>query len=142
LASPSASCHPLISISAMLLYVSLFSLLFFFLMIRRPPRSTLFPYTTLFRSGEHGLRPAERLLGIDYPVGLVQRREEGGECFCVRECGVIAKESESASRVRHPEHLEEEAAEQARQHANGEKEGRPASDPALAIQRDATPRHD
>src|SRR5947209_19947380 len=33
--------------------------LFFFLMIRRPPRSTLFPYTTLFRSrsstGSHGL---------------------------------------------------------------------------------------
>src|SRR3712207_7162294 len=27
------------------------TLLFFFLMIRRPPRSTLFPYTTLFRSG-------------------------------------------------------------------------------------------
>src|SRR3712207_8542979 len=25
---------------------------FFFLMIRRPPRSTLFPYTTLFRSGD------------------------------------------------------------------------------------------
>src|SRR2546425_6662889 len=40
-------------------------LLFFFLMIRRPPRSTLFPYTTLFRSpaardhGAHGR--AERL---------------------------------------------------------------------------------
>src|SRR3989454_3497276 len=30
--------------------LSLF-LFFFFLMIRRPPRSTLFPYTTLFRSG-------------------------------------------------------------------------------------------
>src|SRR6266446_7233115 len=29
---------------------SCFSLFFFFLMIRRPPRSTLFPYTTLFRS--------------------------------------------------------------------------------------------
>src|SRR2546422_8194558 len=28
-----------------------YSFLFFFLMIRRPPRSTLFPYTTLFRSG-------------------------------------------------------------------------------------------
>src|SRR4030066_2596559 len=27
-----------------------FYLVFFFLMIRRPPRSTLFPYTTLFRS--------------------------------------------------------------------------------------------
>src|SRR3989475_9419602 len=31
------------------------SLLFFFLMIRRPPRSTLFPYTTLFRSREKGI---------------------------------------------------------------------------------------
>src|SRR2546422_3254371 len=33
--------------------------LFFFLMIRRPPRSTLFPYTTLFRSlrAEPGRRP-------------------------------------------------------------------------------------
>src|SRR5688572_31806239 len=29
---------------------------FFFLMIRRPPRSTLFPYTTLFRSGGDPLR--------------------------------------------------------------------------------------
>src|SRR2546427_6153611 len=31
-------------------------MLFFFLMIRRPPRSTLFPYTTLFRSArtQHG----------------------------------------------------------------------------------------
>src|SRR5438105_8684749 len=32
-----------------------FSYHFFFLMIRRPPRSTLFPYTTLFRSVAHGL---------------------------------------------------------------------------------------
>src|SRR3712207_9299392 len=30
--------------------MSYFHFLFFFLMIRRPPRSTLFPYTTLFRS--------------------------------------------------------------------------------------------
>src|SRR2546422_11704180 len=29
---------------------SIFYVFFFFLMIRRPPRSTLFPYTTLFRS--------------------------------------------------------------------------------------------
>src|SRR5439155_24798131 len=35
------------------------SVFFFFLMIRRPPRSTLFPYTTLFRS----LRWPIRLLG-------------------------------------------------------------------------------
>src|SRR6266513_4802522 len=31
-----------------------FILFFFFLMIRRPPRSTLFPYTTLFRPHPHG----------------------------------------------------------------------------------------
>src|SRR5260221_11393971 len=31
-------------------YVSALLFIFFFLMIRRPPRSTLFPYTTLFRS--------------------------------------------------------------------------------------------
>src|SRR2546425_12797970 len=42
-------------IYVLLLVLSFF---FFFLMIRRPPRSTLFPYTTLFRS-----RPASRLLG-------------------------------------------------------------------------------
>src|SRR2546430_11946842 len=34
---------------------------FFFLMIRRPPRSTLFPYTTLFRS-HHDARDREHLL--------------------------------------------------------------------------------
>src|SRR3712207_8242057 len=55
----------------------------FFLMIRRPPRSTLFPYTTLFRSAhrdvgdQHGglaRRPAERIgdrrlgvLGLELP---------------------------------------------------------------------------
>src|SRR2546430_7647062 len=31
----------------------MFGFVFFFLMIRRPPRSTLFPYTTLFRSLDH-----------------------------------------------------------------------------------------
>src|SRR5215813_14313935 len=34
-------------------YFFFFSFFFFFLMIRRPPRSTLFPYTTLFRSAGH-----------------------------------------------------------------------------------------
>src|SRR5256885_14499792 len=39
---------------------------FFFLMIRRPPRSTLFPYTTLFRSADPGPgrhRPRRRAEG-------------------------------------------------------------------------------
>src|SRR2546428_1400221 len=40
---------------------SFISSLFFFLMIRRPPRSTLFPYTTLFRSMSKGM---QQRLGI------------------------------------------------------------------------------
>src|SRR5207249_12073153 len=41
------------SFSLLLLFFAYFNFFFFFffLMIRRPPRSTLFPYTTLFRSG-------------------------------------------------------------------------------------------
>src|SRR6201995_6162265 len=35
--------------------LSCLSFFFFFLMIRRPPRSTLFPYTTLFRSHDQGV---------------------------------------------------------------------------------------
>src|SRR2546430_8699148 len=41
------------------------SFFFFFLMIRRPPRSTLFPYTTLFRS-DGRLGPVARVLH-DHP---------------------------------------------------------------------------
>src|SRR2546429_3577174 len=40
---------------------------FFFLMIRRPPRSTLFPYTTLFRSID--------VSGRSVSAGIVERRE-------------------------------------------------------------------
>src|SRR5206468_5263047 len=43
-----------------------FIFLFFFLILRRPPRSTLFPYTTLFRShrvtNPHWIYPGEVLL--------------------------------------------------------------------------------
>src|SRR6266481_8437182 len=37
-----------------------FIIFFFFLMIRRPPRSTLFPYTTLFRSAPDARPAADR----------------------------------------------------------------------------------
>src|SRR6267142_4255696 len=42
--------------------IAVISLWFFFLMIRRPPRSTLFPYTTLFRS-RRGRRRRRRAVG-------------------------------------------------------------------------------
>src|SRR5438477_4446983 len=47
-------------------------------MIRRPPRSTLFPYTTLFRSGDN----AEAYFGFDNEHITFQRRNpaEGYQC--------------------------------------------------------------
>src|SRR5690606_40950511 len=52
------------------------ALTIFFLMIRRPPRSTLFPYTTLFRSGvgrEAPIRQDFRPHEVDEPL----RRDAG-----------------------------------------------------------------
>src|SRR6266571_309554 len=51
-------------------------MVFFFLMIRRPPRSTLFPYTTLFRShrrdaGRDRQRGSRRLVNRRFARGLV-----------------------------------------------------------------------
>src|SRR5215469_17825379 len=54
--------------------ISLVSSFFFFLMIRRPPRSTLFPYTTLFRSRE-GVT-AFRVYDRDLPQYPCSRSEE------------------------------------------------------------------
>src|SRR2546426_5803370 len=48
--------------------------LFFFLMIRRPPRSTLFPYTTLFRSRVQMSGETEQ------PGTAVLGRTQRGEC--------------------------------------------------------------
>src|SRR5256885_10111693 len=54
-------------------------ILFFFLMIRRPPRSTLFPYTTLFRSlsGTLSADAARRLTDRDGESLDVVRRKAG-----------------------------------------------------------------
>src|ERR1039458_10901030 len=45
---------------------------FFFLMIRRPPRSTLFPYTTLFRSVFVAVQAEDRIPGALHRLGLAQ----------------------------------------------------------------------
>src|SRR2546430_15591263 len=51
---------------------------FFFLMIRRPPRSTLFPYTTLFRSvaGRHGRGEVDRLRRMPRVRHATRRRRD------------------------------------------------------------------
>src|SRR3712207_7023580 len=76
--------------------------MFLFLMIRRPPRSTLFPYTTLFRSRlatEAGLRVVgEGFVDRAYrPDGcLVSRREPGAVLHSVAE--VAARAARMATR--------------------------------------------
>src|SRR5258708_11726094 len=68
---------------------------FFFLMIRRPPRSTLFPYTTLFRS----LCFQADLLTIDDMV--LQALFDG---FALR-CFLGARSEEHTSELQSPDHL-------------------------------------
>src|SRR3712207_8324765 len=52
-------------------------------MIRRPPRSTLFPYTTLFRSRDRG---AGHLLSAGRPVALQQYRRQFTDRGAVPQC--------------------------------------------------------
>src|SRR5258707_13890113 len=56
-------------------YRRLLPLFFFFLMIRRPPRSTLFPYTTLFRS-QADIQDAPGAVPLPPVRGDVRRSEE------------------------------------------------------------------
>src|SRR5258708_26025612 len=74
-------------------------------MIRRPPRSTLFPYTTLFRSQGHQSQEVDR----DTDVLLVAHLPGDGEAFlqpCVRLCKIALKRSEEhTSELQSPDHL-------------------------------------
>src|SRR5258708_3235037 len=78
-------------------------MLVFFLMIRRPPRSTLFPYTTLFRSGD-GL------------AGIPERDSRTGDAeVCVRSSErdgyAVYRTQTSASPVRDRKRSEEHTSE-------------------------------
>src|SRR5438132_9199048 len=57
------------------MFFFVFFLFFFFLMIRRPPRSTLFPYTTLFRSCRAIPRPSLHCPKLNF-AELARRRSE------------------------------------------------------------------
>src|SRR3712207_7693623 len=69
-------------------------------MIRRPPRSTLFPYTTLFRSRRED--PRDRIGGGDHP------RRDGDPGAARARGGVAVREVELvAARARSEEHTSE-----------------------------------
>src|SRR6476619_7703856 len=56
-----------------------FTFFFFFLMIRRPPRSTLFPYTTLFRSRDTRWPPGAIATGAPDCVAAARSEEHTSE---------------------------------------------------------------
>src|SRR5258708_17889990 len=65
-------------------------------MIRRPPRSTLFPYTTLFRSRHCSIYPNPR-----YP----RRRNVPRDCLVRSSFGTPVRSEEHTSELQSPDHL-------------------------------------
>src|SRR5690606_41755040 len=82
---------------------------FFFFLLRRPPRSTLFPYTTLFRSQIHACRPADP----DDRLARIARDEgAGARCHGHRARARHHHQGEHrAPRIRRQERSEEHTSE-------------------------------
>src|SRR3712207_8488429 len=68
-------------------------MLCFFLMIRRPPRSTLFPYTTLFRSGGERVTAGPRDLGAGGLQGAAENGRFLGDVEAARDAHPFQRKS-------------------------------------------------
>src|SRR2546422_2157466 len=79
-----------------------FFLLFFFLMIRRPPRSTLFPYTTLFRS--LGTTTA-KMDAVTTPTQHLVFNLTGGVDFFSQRNDILSRSEEHTSELQSRLHL-------------------------------------
>src|SRR5258706_5125900 len=74
---------------------------FFFLMIRRPPRSTLFPYTTLFRSVRTETIVINETRRWSYPIRLKEERYHKCACGCVPNlCCLVSADGQDSASVR------------------------------------------
>src|SRR5437764_13963372 len=84
-----------LSVSLLFVVLLLCLFFFFFLMIRRPPRSTLFPYTTLFRSG------------LEEPLGADQLSPEAVEKIARRVVELMSdkRSEEHTSELQSPMYL-------------------------------------
>src|SRR6266480_3151968 len=133
----------------MIVYLVLFFFFcFFFLMIRRPPRSTLFPYTTLFRSGHHldgavarpaaddgGARTARACASTPggphpgrAPRGAVHQPRQTRRSTRLRDPGLTPRHSDAARTRAHP-----------RDHACTRDGRPPGADPHAAASRVSRP---
>src|SRR6266576_5952435 len=77
---------------------------FFFLMIRRPPRSTLFPYTTLFRSSQITVNGVPQPLVWDNDGGLGRSEEHTSELQSRRDlvCRLLLETKKKQTLTPHP----------------------------------------
>src|SRR5258708_28971055 len=73
-------------------------------MIRRPPRSTLFPYTTLFRSLRVSLEVAV-LADVVVPPQIDQQGPYVGDGPTTSICGGTTRSEEHTSELQSPDHL-------------------------------------
>ena len=89
-----------------------------------------------------GVRPGKRALGIDHPLGLAQRRQEGSEGSRLGERGAVAEEREASGLVGSAERVEEQSPEQARENPYRQKEPRAAQHSTRVIKGDAAARDD
>src|SRR2546425_12113627 len=83
-------------------------------MIRRPPRSTLFPYTTLFRSEEMEAVAARGEAEVDVP-GVDAAADAGGRRVVVDDRVDLREEPEGIELRHHPPLLARQAEEAGRQ---------------------------
>src|SRR5258708_40269800 len=80
--------------------ISSLHLHFFFLMIRRPPRSTLFPYTTLFRSAEFHVPQWD-----SEHVATTDPKREMSMIYYATRGGLEDRSEEHTSELQSPDHL-------------------------------------
>ena len=85
--------------------------------------------------GEHLLGRAERRLGVDHPVDLAQAFELMGEGRTVDQPRQITEEAQAPGVESRLQLLQEQPPIEPREHVDGQEEGRPAGEPALAIRR-------
>src|SRR2546427_6686978 len=79
--------------------------LFFFLMIRRPPRSTLFPYTTLFRSGPVALFAPDHNVAAWGELDHIARAAVRAELGETRDVGARDRSEEHTSELQSQSNL-------------------------------------
>ena len=79
---------------------------------------------------QHFLGSAEWALAVDHPFAVAQWRQVCGEGLRIRQRSMIAEELQLSGLVSGDELLQEQAAEQSREHTHREEEARPARDPA------------